>query len=255
MTSNSRNLTAPRGYSFPRHRLATSLKDETKIPLVLVACGSFSPITYLHLRMFEMAKDHIVENEKFELIGGYFSPVNDNYGKDGLVPAIHRVRMCERAVETTSDWLMVDPWEALNPSFQRTAVVLDHFDAELNGSEGGIRVSSGEVKPIRIMLLAGGDLIKSFGDPSEWESDDLDHILGDYGCYLIERTGTDVWGFLLSHDILHQHRRNVFVVKQLIHNDISSTKIRLYVKRRMSIKYLLPNAVIDYIYDSRLYLD
>lgn len=26
--------------------------DETKTPIVLIACGSYSPITYLHLRMF-----------------------------------------------------------------------------------------------------------------------------------------------------------------------------------------------------------
>lgn len=33
------------------HQYITIL-DESKIPLVLIACGSFSPITYLHLRMF-----------------------------------------------------------------------------------------------------------------------------------------------------------------------------------------------------------
>jgi len=43
------------------------------------------------------------------------------------------------------------------------------------------------------------------------------------------------------------------VVKQLIYNDISSTKVRLFVKRGMSIKYLLPNSVIQYIYDHKLY--
>lgn len=67
---------------------------------------------------------------------------------------------------------------------------------------------------------------------------------------------------------------NVTVIKQLIHNDISSTKIRqvikllnfcrdawliiiinrLFVKRGMSIKYLLPNPVIDYIHKHGLYL-
>jgi hypothetical protein len=30
----------------------TYILDETKTPLVIVACGSYSPITYLHLRMF-----------------------------------------------------------------------------------------------------------------------------------------------------------------------------------------------------------
>jgi len=42
----------------------------------------------------------------------------------------------------------------------------------------------------------------------------------------VERTGSDVWGFLLSHDILYKNRKNIVVIKQLIYNDISSTKVR-----------------------------
>lgn len=61
-------------------------------------------------------------------------------------------------------------------------------------------------------------------------------ILGHFGCLIIERTGSDVWAFLLSHDILHYYRKNIIVVKQLIYNDISSTKVRLFVRRGMSIK-------------------
>jgi nicotinamide mononucleotide adenylyltransferase len=49
----------------------------SKTPLLLVACGSFSPITYLHLRMFEIAADYAKFNTEFEVIGGYFSPVSD----------------------------------------------------------------------------------------------------------------------------------------------------------------------------------
>lgn len=91
-------------------------------------------------------------------------------------------------------------------------------------------------------------------------------ILGNFGCLIVERSGSDVWAFLLSHDILYHHRfvalfslsrshlptfsvltsffgfrsvlsrKNIIVVKQLIYNDISSTKVRLFVRRRMSIK-------------------
>jgi hypothetical protein len=76
-------------YSFPTHRLS-ALRDSHRTPIVLVACGSFSPLTYLHLRMFEMAKDYVRRNTDFEIVGGYLSPVSDQYKKPGLASAQHR---------------------------------------------------------------------------------------------------------------------------------------------------------------------
>ena len=77
-------------YAFPHHRLSRTLRDPQKQPIVLVACGSFSPVTYLHLRMFEMAKDYVRQNTDFEIVGGYLSPVSDMYKKPGLLSARHR---------------------------------------------------------------------------------------------------------------------------------------------------------------------
>lgn len=77
-------------YHFPTNRLKSRQSDPTKTPLVLVACGSFSPITYLHLRMFEMAADFSKFNTEFEVMGGYISPVSDAYKKAGLAAAQHR---------------------------------------------------------------------------------------------------------------------------------------------------------------------
>lgn len=241
-------------YVFPTHRLSTTLKDSSKFPLVIVACGSFSPITYLHLRMFEMAMDSILEDTKFEIIGGYYSPVSDNYKKQGLAPHHHRVRMCELACERTSSWLMVDAWESLQPRYTRTLLVLDHFNEEINVKRGGIKDSMGRQRGVKIMLLAGGDLIESMGEPNVWAELDLHHILGKYGCLIVERTGSDVRSFLLSHDIMYEHRKNILVIKQLIYNDISSTKVRLFIRRGMSVQYLLPNSVIRYIQEHGLYL-
>lgn len=78
-------------YHFPSHRLL-SLTDPTKTPIVLVACGSFSPITHMHLRMFEMAVDHVKQSmsSEYEVVGGYMSPVSDRYNKAGLASAAHR---------------------------------------------------------------------------------------------------------------------------------------------------------------------
>lgn len=242
-------------YEFPTHRLAKKLQNPNKLPLVIVACGSFSPITYLHLRMFEMALDAIREQTRFEVIGGYYSPVSDNYKKQGLASSAHRVRMCELACERTSSWLMVDAWESLQVSYTRTAKVLDHFNHEINVKKGGISNVTGEKMGVKIMLLAGGDLIESMGEPNVWADADLHHILGNYGCLILERTGSDVRSFLLSHDIMYEHRRNVLVIKQLIYNDISSTKVRLFIRRGMSVQYLLPNSVIRYVQEHGLYVN
>lgn len=41
----------------------------------------------------------------------------------------------------------------------------------------------------------------------------------------------------------------------MIQNDVSSTKIRLFRKRGKSIRYYIPDRVVDYIYQHNLYID
>lgn len=54
---------------------------------------------------------------------------------------------------------------------------------------------------------------------------------------------------------LQQWRENIRVIPQLIQNDVSSTKIRLFRKRGKSIRYYIPDKVVDYIYEHDLYLE
>lgn len=237
-------------YTFPTQRLKKVMEDPEKTPLLLVACGSFSPITYLHLRMFEMAADYVKFSTKFELIGGYLSPVSDAYRKAGLASAEHRISMCQLAVERTSDWLMVDPWEPLQKDYIPTAQVLDHFDQEINQTNGGIDIGDGTRRPVRIALLAGADLIHTMSTPGVWSEEDLDHILGRYGTFIVERSGTDIDEAIAG---LQPWKDNIYVIQQLIQNDVSSTKIRLFLRREMSVRYLIPRPVIDYIEKHQLY--
>jgi nicotinamide mononucleotide adenylyltransferase len=92
-----------------------------------------------------------------------------------------RVAMCQLAVDQTSDWLMVDTWEPNQKEYQPTAVVLDHFDHEINTIRGGVEAGDSTRKPVRIALLAGADLIHTMSTPGVWSQKDLDHILGKYG--------------------------------------------------------------------------
>lgn len=50
----------------------------------------------------------------------------------------------------------------------------------------------------------------------------LDHILGRYGCFIIERAGTDIDQ---ATDSLARWGHNIHIISQLIQNDVSSTKV------------------------------
>lgn len=65
-----------------------------------------------------------------------------------------------------------------------------------------------------------------------------------------QRAGTDIDEALST---LQQWKDNIHVVQQLVQNDISSTKIRLFRKRDMSIRYLVPEPVVKYIEEQGLY--
>ncbi|KKK19051.1 hypothetical protein P175DRAFT_0505775 [Aspergillus ochraceoroseus IBT 24754] len=239
-------------YVFPECRLKRVMDDPEKTPLLLVACGSFSPITYLHLRMFEMAADYVKLSTNFEIIGGYLSPVSDAYRKAGLASAEHRIAMCQRAADQTSNWLMVDTWEPTHKQYQPTAIVLDHFDYEINTVRQGIDTGNGTRKPVQVALLAGADLVHTMSTPGVWSEKDLDHILGKYGTFIVERSGTDIDEALAA---LQPWKKNIHVIQQLIQNDVSSTKIRLFLRRDMSVRYLIPTPVIEYIEQHNLYRD
>ena len=190
-------------YKFPADRLKTKLSNDEKTPIVLVSCGSFSPPTNLHLRMFEEATDFCEFETDYEVIGGFFSPVGDAYKKAGLASAHHRINMTRIAVRDSSSWISVDPWEPLHKEYMPTVKVLDHFDHELNDVMGGIETSTGEKKKIHVALLAGADLIQTMSTPGLWASEDLKRILGVYGAFILERSGTDI-GTCFS-ELLHAY--------------------------------------------------
>uniref|UniRef100_A0A0D9Z022 Cytidyltransferase-like domain-containing protein n=1 Tax=Oryza glumipatula TaxID=40148 RepID=A0A0D9Z022_9ORYZ len=102
---------------------------------VLVATGSFNPPTYMHLRMFELAKDEL-QQRGYSVLGGYMSPVNDAYKK-----------------------------KAMQKGFQRTLTVLSRIRNAL--SKDGLADGGSP----NVMLLCGSDLLESFSTPGVWIPD------------------------------------------------------------------------------------
>ncbi|XP_075502517.1 nicotinamide/nicotinic acid mononucleotide adenylyltransferase-like isoform X2 [Primulina tabacum] len=107
----------------------SSSETQRNVYVVLVATGSFNPPTFMHLRCFELARDAL-NSQGFCVMGGYISPVNDAYKKKGLVHTQHRVTMCDLACRS-SNFIMVDSWEASQDTYQRTLTVLSRVKTSL----------------------------------------------------------------------------------------------------------------------------
>ncbi|XP_024170163.1 nicotinamide/nicotinic acid mononucleotide adenylyltransferase isoform X2 [Rosa chinensis] len=205
----------------PLSKLAMHLvnhDDKDKKYVVLVAPGSFNPPTYMHLRMLELARDAL-KSEGFCVIGGYISPVNDAYNKRGLISAEHRIQLCHLACKS-SEFVMVDPWEARQSTFQRCLTVLSRIKGFL--SESGLIPS----ESLKCVLVCGSDLLHSFSIPGVWIPDQVRSICRDYGVVCIRREGQDVDKIMSNDDILRENRGNIRIVDELVPNYISSTRVR-----------------------------
>ncbi|XP_012890885.1 PREDICTED: nicotinamide/nicotinic acid mononucleotide adenylyltransferase 1 isoform X1 [Dipodomys ordii] len=261
-----------------RLQILTMDKSE-KTDVVLLACGSFNPITNMHLRLFELARDFMNGTGKYRVIKGIISPVGDAYKKKGLIPAHHRIIMAELATKN-SNWVEVDTWESLQKEWVETAKVLRHHQEKLEASncdhqqnspvlersgrkrkwteqrQNSSQKKSLEATPKgvpKVKLLCGADLLESFGVPNLWKSEDITQIVADYGLICITRAGSDAQKFIYESDVLWKHQSNIYLVNEWITNDISSTKIRRALRRGQSIRYLVPDLVQEYIEKHNLY--
>lgn len=240
--------------------------------VVLLACGSFNPITNMHLRMFELARDHLEDTGEYRVVKGIISPVGDGYKKKGLIEAFHRLEMARLATEN-SNWITVDSWESLQPEWLETAKVVRHHYDELlaaehnrddvdtvnyakkrrmkeNSFEGSSHNRSGGTQ---LMLLCGADVLESFEIPNLWKQEDIAEIVGRYGLVCITRSGNDPHKFIHQSDMLWKYRKNIHVVHEWVTNEISATHVRRALRRGRSVRYLLPDVVVNYIQEHDLY--
>eukprot|EP00117_Sycon_ciliatum_P041500 scpid68468/ scgid2134/ Nicotinamide mononucleotide adenylyltransferase 3; Nicotinate-nucleotide adenylyltransferase 1 len=111
------------------------MATSSRAKVCLVACGSFNPITNMHLRLFELAKDTLHQTGRFEVVGGIVSPVNDAYGKKGLISGEHRLKMCKLAT-ASSDWIRVVDWEVEQKAWTPTRKTMEHYENTLNSQAG-----------------------------------------------------------------------------------------------------------------------
>ncbi|XP_056280098.1 nicotinamide/nicotinic acid mononucleotide adenylyltransferase 1-like isoform X1 [Pseudoliparis swirei] len=244
------------------------MDGQSRTKVVLLACGSFNPITNMHLRMFELARDHLEDTGHYRVVKGIISPVGDGYRKKGLIEACHRLEMARLSTEN-SDWITVDSWEGLQPEWVETAKVVRHHYAELLAAEKSnddvdtvnyvkkrrIEESSQQTRKDgpQLLFLCGADVLESFGVPNLWKQEDIDEIVGHYGLVCITRSGSDPNKLIHKSDVLWKNRKNIHVVYEWVTNEISATHVRQSLRRGRSVRYLMPDNVVNYTQEHGLY--
>ncbi|KAJ3642163.1 hypothetical protein Zmor_024972 [Zophobas morio] len=169
-----------------------------------------------------------------------------------------------------SEWIKLSDWECKQETWSRTKQVLqyhqNHVNALLHPAKNNLdKVNEDDVHwvpddvrnycgdSVQIKLLCGADLLESFGTPGLWSDDDIEAIVGQHGLVVITRSNTNPNEFIYNSDVLTKYMSNITIVTEWIQNEVSSTKIRRALRRSESVKYLIPDRVIDYIHKHNLY--
>ncbi len=206
--------------------------------------GTFDPIHYGHLRLAE----EMLELAHLQKI--YFIPAGTPPHRESpQVSAQHRSAMVKLAIADQPAFVLDSrEVERITPCY--TVDTLRELRAELGMA-------------LPLCLLMGGDAFLQLHTWHEWEQlFDLAHIVVGYrpGFTLVDRIHTATPALrshyqqrLCNADDLSQHPAGGIVELAIPKLEISATLIRSRVAENRSIRYLLPNAVADYIHQHHLY--
>ncbi len=191
--------------------------------------GSFNPIHHGHLSLAEYATDEAGLDYTI-IIPAYESPFKLGTGGPD---AMHHLRMAELAVEG-NERLTVSDREVTRTETSFTVDTLRELQAEYPED--------------RLYFIIGTD---SFYDIERWKG--AEELLACYGFVVGRRPGYDNGELEEFAEWIRRKYNAEIVLADVPQLEISSTDIRSRIRNGKSIRYLVPEAVKDYIDSNGLY--
>jgi len=193
---------------------------------ILISCGSFNPPTIMHLRLFELAKDHL-KGCGWNVLGGIMSPVVDNFKimKPSLTVSYnHRVKMVELELESY-DFVRCSKWESEQDHWPRIGEILQEhlkqinqvLDTSNNHTDKFPHLPDSLVgfnSTVKLFMIGGGDFLEGLSVPKLWKDEDIEIMLRDFGLIVITREGSNPEQYVEKHPIAKQHKDNIYIVSE-----------------------------------------
>lgn len=193
--------------------------------------GSFNPIHMGHLMMSEYLREEL-KLEKVLFIPTGKAPHKDHYDADEL----DRLKMVELAVKNN------DYFEACD---------IEVKNKEISYSVETLRKLHEKYKEAEFYFFLGSDILldlkgwKRFGELSS---------LCNFACAIrpgFEKISLEVMKSEINY-LNNIFKANIHIVETPRY-EISSTDLRERLKEEKSVKYLIPESIIEYINDNKLY--
>ena len=193
--------------------------------------GSFNPIHYAHLSMATCA------HEQFKIPEILIMPTAATYYKDGsaLIDSEPRMNMIRLAINE------IDAGDYMKPSY----IDLDR---------GGITYTYDTIKDLKktydkIYFIIGTDSLMYI---DRWQK--AESFLPECTLLVALRNGDTEDDVNAQREyLINDYGAEIFFLNTKI-IPLSSSDIRKRIKRKQSVKGMLPDSVIDYIMDNKLYI-
>ena len=78
-------------------------------------------------------------------------------------------------------------------------------------------------------------------------------LLENFKIYVLERDIDQIEQIVKSSKLLEENKKNIIKVSNVVTSNLSSTVIRNSIKQGKSVQYLVPDKIIEYIEENKLY--
>ena len=197
--------------------------------IIAVFGGAFNPPTIAHINLAKQILNSIKNTEKV-----VFVPVSTKYNKNGLASDEDRYNMLKSVIDKNEHFELSDI-ELKQPRQLNTIETLKLLQKEYPNNV--------------LYFVIGTDNLKEL---SNWAFPE--ELVTKFKLLVLERGDDNFEKIIEKDEFLTKHQNSFISLKENIRTNLSSSFVRKKLKEGKSVKYLIPEEVLQYIKDNNLYV-